>query len=134
MNTLYQRKDIKYGWLNLQLCDRPGFSSQNALWYLHAGTFSGAEKVQCYYLRALWLVMMKVSIVLSTHNMHLKVESFIYWHHFAIRSFRQVALRKGYSCWKSQDFSSGKAKKAGICSLTVLVHYTTNIKCINLFI
>lgn len=55
---------------------------------------------------------MKVYIVLSIHNKHLKVKSFIYWHRFAAGRSRQVAVFK----WREkkfllEKFSSGKAKK-----------------------
>lgn len=136
MNTLRHRKDDKYGLLNFQLYDRPGLwsPSQNALWYLHLRShlFWCWKSTECYGLRALWLVIMKECIMLSIHNKHLKVKSFIYWHHFATRNSRWVALFK----WREKKFFLEKLRvqqwkgqeNREIWSLTVLVHYTTDTK------
>lgn len=136
MNTLHHSKDNKYDLLNLQLYDRPGLSSasQNTLWYLHLRRHLlwYWKSTECYDLRALLLVIMKVNIVLSIHNKHLKVKSFIYWHHFGTRSSGWVALFK----WRENKFFLEKLRvwqwkgqeNREICSLTVLVHYATDIK------
>lgn len=136
MNTFLHRKDNKYALLNLQLYDRPGLSppSQNTSWYLHlcSHLFWCWRRRVCYALHVLWLVIMKMYFMLSIHNKCLKVKWFIYWHHLATRSSRQVSqfkLRENKFLLKKLRVQQWKGQEnREICSLTVLAHYATGIK------
>lgn len=98
----------------------------------HCHFFWCWKSTESFVLCTHWLVIMKVYTLLSIHNNHLKVKSFIYWHCFATRSSRRVVLFK----WKENNFFIEKLgaqhwkgqEDREIWSSIVLVHCATHIK------